>query len=352
MRLYRLVWSGFALVAGACVYPSLPGRPASLDKVGVRSGGDWLTSSLFHENTRLGSVTQMIRRKTSREFAIVGTSGAEFLSPNGGPARLVEFREAAGRVELIEWPGGELRYLDRGGGGWQAGALIGADGAPVWRVGREDGMDDITVGDLDGDGLPEFVVGYNGGVGVSLLDATGKERWRKPDGNVWHVEIVGDGQGKPQILHSNAAGQMTFRDAEGNVLKRVSVESYLAQFVMVQWPPGQDGVFHATAAGFEVLNYDGTVRARLDAPDGSELYEVQAVGAQVNGGDYLAVAASSRHWNRTQVLVFDKDGTLRFREVTLGECGCLSAPEPNAFLLGCGSRVLRYSSRRTTGVTR
>jgi hypothetical protein len=163
-----------AIVSTAC-FPSLPKRPASLDALGVRLGGEWLEKAPLYEDTRLGSITQIVRRPTTGELVIVGKRAAVFLPPSHGTPRVVRFRERAGDAELLEWPDGRPRYLDRGGGGWQPGALIGADGDCLWRPGTGLGaMDDLAAGDLDGDGVPEFAVGYNGGDGVSLLDATGK----------------------------------------------------------------------------------------------------------------------------------------------------------------------------------
>src|SRR6185295_3356852 len=110
------------------------------------------------------------------------------------------------------------RYIDRGGGGWQTGAFIGEDGARLWQPDALQGMDDLAAGDVDGDGVPEFVVGYNGDGGIHLHDAAGKRRWREDDGNVWHVEVVDtDGDGRCEIVHSNAGGDLTVRDASGKV---------------------------------------------------------------------------------------------------------------------------------------
>ena len=64
-------------------------------------------------------------------------------------------------------------------------------------------VDDTAAGDVDGDGRLEFVVGFNGGGGVRLLDSTEKMRWRKPDGNVWHVEIA---DLKGCLLYTSARG--------------------------------------------------------------------------------------------------------------------------------------------------
>jgi hypothetical protein len=70
-----------------------------------------------------------------------------------------------------------------------------ATGKPLWSYGAgSNGVDDMVAGDLNGDGLLQFAVGFNGGGGIHLLNSQGKKLWEFPDGNVWHVEIVVTGQ--------------------------------------------------------------------------------------------------------------------------------------------------------------
>jgi hypothetical protein len=315
-------------------------------------GDEWLNRTTLYEDSRLGSVTD-VKRTLSAELAIVGTRAAVFLPPKQGTPRIVEFRGRAGHAELLEWPGGQPRYLDRGGGGWETGALIGEDGTRLWQPESGFGMDDLAAGDLDGDGLPEFVAGYNGGGGVRLFDASGKLRWRQDDGNVWHVEIVdADGDGKLKIVHSNAAGQITIRDVNGQVLKRVQTEGYFSEFSLVQWPPPRIGLLHAGDGLTRIANFDGSVRVRLGTPDTSFLGDAHAAVAHFGGSDYLVLAVSESHWDRTQLFVFDEGGVLRYREVVSAPRVAVAAPDPDTFLLGCGGRVLRYSARSGPQVQR
>jgi hypothetical protein len=203
-------------------------------------------------------------------------------------------------------------------------------------------MDDVAAGDLDDDGVPEFVVGYNGGGGVSLFGADGKERWNESDANVWHVEIVKGADGKAEIVHSNARGQMIFRDRSGKVLKRAAPDEYFSQFAKVQWPAGRDGFIHAVDDGVDVLDHQGIAQAHFVVRDLSRLSDVEGVAARLGGSDALVVTAVSRHWERSQVLVFDSAG-LRYREVLSADCATVAAPEPGGFLLGCRGAVLRYA---------
>ncbi len=342
---------GAALFAGAiagCV-PSLPERPASLERLGVRTGADWLEKSLFYEDTQLGSVTQVVKRAGSGEIVVVGTQGAVFLTAKRSPRRVV-FGESAGHAELLEWQGGEPRYLDDGGGGWQTGALVGPDGKRLWQPSSGMGMNDMTAGDVDGDGVSEFAVGYNGSGGIRLFNASGSQRWKEGDANVWHVEIVDtDDDGKPEIIHSNASGQLTRRDASGRVLGRKPVEPYLSQFSVVEWPPSRKALLHSVADATDVLDLDGTIRTQLKTPDTTQLCDAVGAVTHLGGESYLVIAITLAHWDRTQIFVFDERGTSRFREVAPAQCATIAAPEEDSFLVGCGSRVLRYARAATGG---
>jgi VCBS repeat protein len=163
--------------------------------------------------------------------------------------------------------------------------------------GRNFGMNDMAGGDLNGDGQPEFAVGYNGGGGVHLVDSTGRPIWRQDDGNVWHVEIVDtDGDGRPEIVHSNAGGQLTVRDATGKVLRRAQTEGCFSQFSLVPWPTGRAGLLHAGDEMIRVIDFDGQVRSRFQTPDTSFLADAHGALARLGGGDHLVVTEFQSNW--------------------------------------------------------
>ena len=94
------------------------------------------------------------------------------------------------------------------------------------------------------------------------------ELWKQSDANVWHVAIVADDKSGNVILHTNAKGQLTMRDANGNVLGRYDPEIYLASFAMTTWDDDSDWKkLVASARGsIYVLSTDGKTVARLPAP--------------------------------------------------------------------------------------
>ena len=95
-----------------------------------------------------------------------------------------------------------------------------ADGKLLWSY-IADAVDDVCSADLNGDGLDEVIIGYNGQTGLHVLDSTGKLLWKNTDvANVWHVaaeEIVGDA--RPAIVATSAVGKVHIFNAEGKQLR-------------------------------------------------------------------------------------------------------------------------------------
>ena len=225
-------------------------------------------------------------------------------------------------VDLVAFgPQKETNFICRGS--WASSpALIGLEGAVIWTLddGGE-GVDDMCAGDVDGDGITDFAVGFNGSGGIRLYDEKGKQRWSKSDGNVWHVEIVDyDGQGAMGIAHSNAGGQLTLRDAQGTVLSQAMPTAYFSGFSQCRWP-GAGSEAHLLSTGENnhwILDCKGVVTAKLPAPGSGDLSTSLGTTVQFakDGPPHFAVLTDYGISTNAAVLwVYDSKGGLVYQEV-------------------------------------
>lgn len=342
-----LIVTGAVALGGCGWLPEAPPRPTELEHAGVRVGEAVLQESVWLDEASVGDITSITPADT-RGVLVAGTAAAAYVK-EGALSGRVAWPERMSQVEPIDVEGdGQLEFLDRGGHGWQGAALLDGGGRVRFRSPRGQGVDDMAAGHLDGDGRLDFVVGYNGGSGVARYDADGRELWRQDDGNVWHVEIVDtDADGTAEIVHSNAAGQLTVRDASGRVVRRVDPPgSYFSDFSLVRWPRSAPlRPLHARDGSLWIMDYTGATSAQLAAPGVEGLGDTRAVPIRIAKNDYLAALVEFSLWDRSVVFLFDAAGAPVYREVMAGGCRALAALPAESgedLLVGCGSRIWRY----------
>ncbi len=150
------------------------------------------------------------------EVDLAGKKQREMNLPqnSGAIVRLANLSRDGGKVLLAftAWSG-ELRAYD-------------LDGKQLWSYAS--GIDDVWASDLDDDGSDEVIVGYNGGVGLHVLDSKGQLLWKTTGiGNVWHV-CAGNvwGEGAPQVVTTSAAGQVHVFSSDGKNRKDIDAGIY------------------------------------------------------------------------------------------------------------------------------
>jgi len=340
--------------------------PQELSTGKILVGKDVLEKELFYDANQLGLVTDISYGEhdssDGSEMVIVGTRGAAFVKREGKSEKSVLFSGMqTNHVDAVDIEGdGVCEFLNRGS--WSIPvALIDHEGNLLWTYSdHTDAVDDAAAGDIDGDGRLEIVVGFNGGGGVHLLDFKGKKIWEDEDGNVWRVEIVDvDRDGRPEIVHSNAGGQITVRDRDGHVLNRnkpfpndPESTSYFSHFSLTQWI-GKNRQYALLAAddNLWVLDFDATVVAQLDAP------LCRTLGGYARGTllrrqsdklQYYATLVAFPHWDKAILYLHDSTEKLIYQEIIPGNGEAIStfAPEDGIaeiLLVGVKDKVWKYS---------
>jgi hypothetical protein len=336
--------------------------PPALTQAGVTRGESFLIKSVFLSDAAVGTVTDMILNPLpDARLGISGTRGALFLKADATVHSQVAFSSSPGFVQFVDVEAdGVWEFLNRGGGGWQDASLIDNTGRLVWTCGGMPGVDDMSAGDLDGDGVLDFVVGYNGSGGVRRLDKSGSQKWQVPDGNVWHVEVVdADGDGKPEIVHSNAGGDITVRDQTGRLLHRSTPGAYFSDFSLCRWP-NQEGRKYPISAEDDkvwIFDYDGKTIARYDAPDAGTLGHAFGTFVRLRDGDLpiLAVVVAFQTWNMSILYVYGPDKKLAYQEVIADTCmSVLALPreglEIEDLLVGGTGKVWKFTAAEQTAM--
>jgi hypothetical protein len=333
--------------------------PPDLADAGVVHGAGVLGKARFLRDAGIDGVTAISTRQRGPGDAggltVVGSRGAVLTDSLGRIEGRVAFapgsRTCLDRVEPIAGPDGSpLGFLARGS--WACSvARLDRQGRVLWRYGGSIGVDDAAVADLEGDGRLDFVVGFNGDGGVHRVDDAGRAVWTHSDSNVWRVALLDtDGDGRPEILHSNAAGLLVIRDQTGRVIRRVNAPIYLSHFSPVSWPgAGRPALLQMDDGEVRVLDASGASVATLPAPRAKSTLDARGTPVRLKAGqpEAFAVVGSHAPWRRSVVYVYGADHALLYEEILADACAAIAplpapAGHPEAILVGCDGVVWRY----------
>jgi len=100
--------------------------------------------------------------------------------------------------------------------------------------GTHDGISDVQVGDLNGDGRPEIVVGYFGVVGVQAVNLDGILQWKNrtlPE-DVQHLALTKPNADKRRlVLCTTGNWQLAVLDEKGETVKQVPIGERAARLI-------------------------------------------------------------------------------------------------------------------------
>jgi hypothetical protein len=332
-------------------------QPAEFATAKITKGGEDFGKSVFYRQTDLGEITELRYGVAGagpllQQLVIVGTGGAVLFAPEGSVSRKFSFPSQVSpeSIVLVE-PVNVEAPLFLSHGSWSSPVILSdSSGREVWHYDGLSGVDDAAAGDLEGDGKMEVAVGMNGAGGIHLLDAEGKEIWSRPDGNVWHVEMLAGANRVPgRILNSNAGGQLVVRDHEGKVIRREKLNTYASAFTLVRWGE-EPAATHVVVAGpDEVYVYtgDGAPVASFDAPAPTLYDDIKATTVRFSpeAADF-AVLRNYGRWNRSVLSINSAKGALAYREILGDDCDSLAAIPGGGneiLLVGCRGRVWQYA---------
>ncbi len=246
--------------------------------------------------------------------------------------------------------------------GLPALALLLALGYGWYRLGGPESGDRLRVAVVQANLVPR-----NGMPGREQLNhlqeygrLTQEAARRQPDLIVWHVEVLDwDGDGKNEILHTNAAGQLRIRNADGEIVREFPRNNPISLFNLCRWPGADGGWFilsNNTRTGIQLIDFKDSVVA--DIPTTAKGYE--AIGTPVRleaeGRSYFAMLVCNctpRHDSR--LYLYDPDGDIIYEEKLLSSQAALlavpdeTAPGLESLLVGEGEgRVWQYRLAPTT----
>jgi len=329
--------------------------PEELNTARVVKNLPGMTKKLFLEDKRLGVITDIVFHNSSNErpkaTVIAGTMGALF-TDTGLPANFVPFEKRQNDVNFIKLSSqGVYGFMNRGA--WCSDArVMDETGKEIWSYAAGDnGIDDMAAGDIDGDGLPEYAVGFNGGGGIHLLNNQGKKLWEFRDGNVWHVEIADvDDSGQKRIVHSNAGGKITVRDKSGKIISKTNPKPYFSHFSIIRWPDSSAHEHLLLAEDNTIWIFDSSanVLAKFAAPGSGSLGKGKGIIISGDGENrVLATIIDYENWHRSIIYLHDSAGNLIYQEILSESCPTISAlptdrAEPKRLVLGCEGRLIEY----------
>ncbi|HEV8366442.1 MAG TPA: hypothetical protein VGQ39_00700 [Pyrinomonadaceae bacterium] len=391
-------WLVYAILSRSLLGYSRPPTPHELKQPRIVTGGANLISrSKFLEknvlselagNNEIGRIDDISvgewDQHTGLEVVVAGSRGALVLDlkgtkqshtqfqfhvdPAGGPFGSEKTDTMLGDLQVVDLEGdGICEYLGRGS--LDGAAVFDHFGKLLWSYGKrktERGfLRNVTVGDLNQDGIAEFVVSWDG---IQVFDKSGKKLVQHDEeyGDDQLEVVDTDGDGTNEIISCDST--LKIRNPQGAVIKETNVPGYFGNYSLLQMPGNQQTVLLTFYDGrlllidlkAEVLSEINAPLSKFDdtvdkMPDGTELrgtsvFKAEGVWIKLASYQpkYLAVISNFAGIDRSVLDIFDSSGKIIYQEVLPEECSSVAAlpsdsqKHPEELLVGGESTIWKY----------
>jgi hypothetical protein len=165
------------------------------------------------------------------------------------------------------------------------------------------------------------------------------------------------GDGREEIVHSNARGQLLVRNATGDVVARYLQRFYVSDFALTRWGeelrpshilvPVSDDRDGCCKPYLIVSDRSGKQLAELESPMGDLFHRLSATPIRFGkGAEYFAVVEDNSPRDRSMLLLYGPDGRIAYQEILGESClGVTALPAENGerLLIGCTAGIWAYS---------